>query len=121
MHPIEIIAAVGAIWILVKLALVIFAKNSMQRLGKSIVGITESFRWVYLALAIFLGYFVVKSVGIVVLFASGLVMALLFDFVLLNYKKSMKTMMSEAFEKVDIIGYAVFAILAIWVLKVLFF
>lgn len=121
MHPIEIIAAVGAVWILVKLALVIFAKKSMQNLGKSIVGITESFRWVYLALAIFLGYFVVKSVGIVVLFASGIVMALLFDFVLLNYKKSMKTMMSEAFEKVDLVGYLVFAALAVWVLKVLFF
>lgn len=121
MHPIEIIAAVGAVWILVKIALVLFAKKSMQNLGKSVINITESFRWVYLALAIFLGYFIVKSVGIVVLFASGLVGALLFDFVLLRYKKSMKTMMSEAFEKVDLIGYAVFVILAVWVLKVIFF
>jgi hypothetical protein len=121
MHPIEIIAAVGAIWILIKIALVLFAKKSMQSFGKSVIGLTESFRWLYLALAVFLGYFIVKSVGIVVLFASGIVMALLFDFVLLRYKKSMKTMMSEAFENIDVVGYLVFAALAVWVLKVLFF
>ncbi|MEM3154035.1 MAG: hypothetical protein QW165_00510 [Candidatus Woesearchaeota archaeon] len=120
MHPIEVIAAFGAVFILVKILLVLLARNTMFSFANSMIDSANLLRWAYLALALLLGYFVVQSVGIVVLFAAGIVGALAFDFILLKYKKTMKVMLKEAFETTDLFGYAFFAIIAIWVLWTLF-
>lgn len=120
MNPIEIIAAFGAIVILVKILLVLLARKTMLSFAGSMIDSAHLLRWAYLALALILGYFVIQSVGIIVLFASGIVGVLVFDFILLRYKKTMKVMVKEAFEVPDFFGYAFFVILSIWVLWVLF-
>lgn len=121
MHPIEIIATIGASIILLKLVLVVLAEKEMKAFAKTALKGIPAIRWLYLALGLTCGYFLIKSIGLVALFAAGLTGALLFDFIILNYKKTMNTMLDEAFKPKDYIGYALFAALAIWVLKTIYF
>lgn len=121
MHPIDIIASVGAVVVLLKLLVLLLAKDSIKSLTKSLTKHPEKLRWTYGILAAIVGFYVYRFMGIVPLFVGLIFGSLFLKMIMMSYPKSVKIMADESLEKIDWFSVIVVAVLAVWVLKVLFF
>ncbi|MCD4760021.1 hypothetical protein K8R33_03975 [archaeon] len=117
----EIFAAILAIAILLKAIVFLFKPNSWKGFADSIINM-NGYKWISLILAVVLFYFVMQFMSIVHFMAAWLVIAFFYQSVMFNYKKSMRSMIKEAWKpKGEMWIYFIIAVaLGIWTLLTIF-
>ena len=126
MTPVEIIAAIFAVAVLVKLSFIAAKPEWWRDWMKVVIKRSKCLVWVYFALALIVGYYLLQSLTIVEVMASVVFGSLLMAMVLLQYPdaiikigRQMLKDRTSLFAKAWL-GIVVYAALAVWVLYVLF-
>lgn len=117
----ETLAAILAISILIKVIMFLFKPSGWRSFADSMINM-NSYKWIALAFALVLFYFLIQYITIVQFMATWLVIAFFYQSVMFNYKRSMKSMIKEAWKpKGEMWIYMIIAaILGIWTLLTIF-
>jgi len=123
MTPIEIIALVFAIIILVKAVMVFFNANPMMKFVEKIYDKTVLLTAVYLVFLVIVGYFLLMELNIAQVFAAALFGIMLYALVLIQYPKELLSFSKKALKnrRKAWLPWLIFIFLALWVLYMLFF
>jgi len=124
MTPIEIIALITAILILVKMIVLYRNPKPLFKLGKKLVRHSDKAKWVYLILALVVGKFLIDALSIIEITAVLLFSSLLYGVSLMSYGKALRKFYKEI-EKNHFLQKAwapvlIYIIIAVWVLFELF-
>jgi len=123
MTPIEIIATIFAVIVLVKMVFLYYNPKPLFKLGRYLMKNNDTAKWVYLIGVLIVGKFLIDAMSIVeiaavLLFASGL-----YGVTLMSYGKVIKNMHKEIeknhfFQKAwaPVIIYIVIAVWTLWTL-----
>jgi len=124
MNPIETIATITAVIILVKMALLYLNPKPLFKLGRSIMQKAETAKWVYLIIALIVGQYLIDALSIVEIMAVLLFSSLLYGASLMSYAKGLEKFY-KVIEKDHILQKAwapvlIYVLISFWVLWTLF-
>ncbi|MDI6902705.1 MAG: hypothetical protein QMC77_03110 [Methanocellales archaeon] len=124
MTPIEILATIFAILVLVKLLVYVVNPKPWMKLPEAMFKESTLTMIVYLILAVIVGYYVLASLSIVQVAAVMLFTAIIMGLTLIPYSKTLLKMSEEVVEvgmspKVWLVTL-IWAVIAIWVLYTVF-
>ena len=122
--PIEWIAAVFAVLVLVKLVVIMINKKSWWNLTKGIYGNPGVTGFVFLVLAAVVLWFLLQELTIVQIMAAGIFMVLLMGFAFTGYSKELMSLATKIYAK-KFSGWLwfyiiIWIVLSVWVLWELF-
>ncbi len=121
MTPIEILALVTAIGIIIKSLLLIFKTEAMIKPAQKILKKSETIRIVIVVFAAIIFYFLLQELSIIQIAAVMLFTSLCIKAIILNYKKSASMMLKEAITRVNWVAIVLLIFLALWILYELFY
>ena len=125
MTPIEIIALIFALAVLIKLIVVIFSPKKWMKFAESWLKMGTGLMIIYLIAAIVIGYFLLQSLTIVQIAAAMLFTAMLMGVGVMMYPGPVLKLGKEILNKKNVVkknwlSLLIWIILAIWVLYALF-
>ena len=123
--PVEIIAAILAIAIVIKLIFIIFNKKAWyENVAKPIYGNTSRSAFIFVILAIIIFYYIIQELSIVQIFAVIGFSSLLTGLGFVQFSKELTPLIKKAYSQ-KITGWMwllsiVFLVLSLWVLSEIF-
>ncbi len=124
MTPIEILALLFAVLILVKMTFITFAPKKWMKFADKVLKKAHIFTWVYLFAAILIGFYIFQVFTIVDVAAIAMLIALLYGVTLMPYAEELYKVAHKKLNKNIWKEYwlqlAIWIVLALWTLKFLF-
>jgi len=126
MTPIEIIATIFALLIIIKFLCLTFKPSSWKKFSDCIVKNPERSRWIYLILAVIVGKYLLDVMDIVQIAAVMLFTSLLIGFSFFVYTKEFRKFYDSAWKHIKTIMrkswlvWAIYLVIAVWVLVEIF-
>lgn len=121
---IEIIAAVTAIWVLIKTILLLTNRNKLSSITNTIYDNQENWTIVFSILSLIILFYLLKELTIVQIFATIAFASLLFAISLFQYPEAIKKMhrkiINQKLPKSIVMLILFWTILSLWVLSKIF-
>jgi len=118
--PIEIIALIFAILVIVKMIAIMSAPRKWYNLATSMSKNAGTWQIVYLILALLVGYYVLAELTFIQLVAAFLFSTLIIGISFWSYPNSFKAIVKEASNKKPVLPIVIYLIIALYTLYLLF-
>jgi hypothetical protein len=121
MTPVEIIALIASIIIILKTLFFFAGQKTWSKWTSSFINM-KGYRWIALIIFLVLFYFVIQEVSIVTLLAVWMVTAFFMHSVLFAYPKGLNALIKDFARdtKTNWLQMLIMVLLALWVLNVLY-